>query len=74
MFSVLFPACYSNGEISFASYYANSMVLQAEPSRAVIWGYGDEQNVGKDVVLTFVGKQYTSTIHRGKISISSWPG
>ncbi|KAE8295520.1 Sialate O-acetylesterase [Larimichthys crocea] len=32
----------SDGNLSFASYYGDHMVLQKSPERAVLWGYGPE--------------------------------
>ena len=41
------------GGFSFASYYADHMVLQREPAEAAIWGYanavGDQVNVTIEV-------------------------
>ncbi|XP_020667217.3 sialate O-acetylesterase [Pogona vitticeps] len=34
------PAWSAGAKLSFASYYADHMVLQKEPSQAVLWGYG----------------------------------
>ena len=52
-------------QITFASYYANSMVLQEAPARAVIWGYGAEASQGQTVTVTFNGKRYTSILKSG---------
>lgn len=30
------------GEVRFASYYGDHMVLQKSPEKAVVWGYGPE--------------------------------
>ncbi|XP_068173232.1 sialate O-acetylesterase [Antennarius striatus] len=32
----------SDGEVHFASYYGDNMVLQKSPERAVLWGYGPD--------------------------------
>ncbi|XP_049431493.1 sialate O-acetylesterase-like isoform X2 [Epinephelus fuscoguttatus] len=49
------------GDLSFASYYGDHMVLQKSPERAVLWGYGSD---GAQVTLTLSGptKQKTSPV------------
>lgn len=32
----------AGGELRFASYYGDHMVLQKSPEKAVLWGYGPE--------------------------------
>lgn len=50
------------GAITFASYYANSMVLQSEPYKPTIWGYGDGSNIGEEVWVSLFYKKYYTTI------------
>ncbi|XP_068440734.1 sialate O-acetylesterase [Clinocottus analis] len=49
------------GDLHFASYYGDHMVLQKSPERAVLWGYGPE---GAQVTLTLSGpsKQNASVV------------
>ena len=47
----------------FASHYANHMVLQRDPSRSIIWGFGD---VGATVVVNLLGIKYTTDVVKGK--------
>ncbi|XP_068601809.1 sialate O-acetylesterase [Brachionichthys hirsutus] len=42
----------SNGELRFASYYGDNMVLQKSPESAVLWGYGPE---GAQVTVSLSG-------------------
>ena len=74
LFRLLIPSIYFycfqgivHGEISFANYYANSMVLQSEPYRANVWGYGDGTNIGQEVTLKLDNKEYTTTIKNGNV-------
>ncbi|XP_026573812.1 sialate O-acetylesterase [Pseudonaja textilis] len=46
---MLLLACTAGAKFHFASYYADHMVLQKEPSHAIIWGFGDP---GSKVMLT----------------------
>ncbi|KAK9395093.1 sialate O-acetylesterase [Crotalus adamanteus] len=46
---MLLLAYTAGAKFHFASYYADHMVLQKEPSRAIIWGFGDP---GSKVTLT----------------------
>ncbi|KAM6432101.1 sialate O-acetylesterase isoform 1-T5 [Liasis olivaceus] len=46
---VLLLACTAGAKLRFASYYGDHMVLQKEPYRAIIWGFGDP---GSNVMLT----------------------
>ncbi|XP_054469024.1 sialate O-acetylesterase [Anoplopoma fimbria] len=49
------------GDLRFASYYGDHMVLQKSPESAVLWGYGPE---GTQVTITLSGpsKQKTSPV------------
>ncbi|XP_040902845.1 sialate O-acetylesterase [Toxotes jaculatrix] len=51
-----------DGNLSFASYYGDYMVLQKSPERAVLWGYGPE---GAQVTVSLSGpiKQKTSPVN-----------
>jgi len=39
-FALVFIVFYVDDVFSFASYYQDNMVLQREPHKAVVWGYG----------------------------------
>lgn len=58
-----------DGDLSFASYYGDHMVLKKSPEKAVLWGYGPE---GEQVTVFLSGpiKQKTSpvTVTKGKYS------
>ncbi|XP_048418355.1 sialate O-acetylesterase isoform X2 [Stegostoma tigrinum] len=47
-------------EFGFASYYANHMVLQKEPARAVIWGYG----IVGAIIHVIVQRENTAFTHK----------
>lgn len=51
----------AGGTFRFASYYGDHMVLQQQPSRALIWGYGE------------LGAQVTVTLIRGSDAIAKTP-
>ena len=55
---------YPGVDFAFASYYADSMVLQRAPAGAAVWGYafavGDEVTVDVDQ-----GGSYTATAAEG---------
>ncbi|XP_062995690.1 sialate O-acetylesterase [Elgaria multicarinata webbii] len=51
---LLVSAWTAGAELRLASYYADHMVLQKEPSQAVIWGYGD---FGATVMVTVSNDQ-----------------
>ncbi|XP_002124647.2 sialate O-acetylesterase-like [Ciona intestinalis] len=53
----------------FASYYQNKMVLQREPHRANIWGYG---MLGANMTLSISGTNYTTTVRVGPNKASVW--
>ncbi|XP_056139956.1 sialate O-acetylesterase [Lampris incognitus] len=54
------------GDLRFASYYDNSMVLQRSPERAVLWGYGLD---GAQVTVSLSGlvtqKTHPVTVTKG---------
>ncbi|CAH1793510.1 unnamed protein product [Owenia fusiformis] len=52
------------GELEFASYYQDSMVLPRAPNRARIWGYGIYIPLGKTVKINAAGKKYTALIKK----------
>ena len=47
-----------NGNVRFANYYQDHMVLQRAPQRAVVWGYSDTSN--SPITLTMNGRVYTT--------------
>ncbi|CAH1270682.1 SIAE [Branchiostoma lanceolatum] len=64
-----------NGQSTFAwaSYYSDHMVLQREPNRAVVWGYGDVgANVTVSVYPTEKGKVYHSIVQIGPTGKGVW--
>lgn len=48
----------------FANVYGDHMVLQQEPHRARVWGYGE---VGQKVFLTIDVDKYQCGIKQGKV-------
>ncbi|XP_075460400.1 sialate O-acetylesterase isoform X2 [Ascaphus truei] len=59
----------ADSEFQFASYYGDYMVLQKEPSKALIWGYGD---VGANITVSiFKGLE---TITKKAVQINENPG
>ena len=56
---------FTETDFEFASYYASNMVLQREPSSAVIWGYATE--VGDLVTLNIQDEEYSTNAVIGEI-------
>lgn len=56
-----------SGELRFASYYGDHMVLQKSPEKAVLWGYGTD-NVTVVVNLSGLAKRdmYKSVVSDGE--------
>ena len=54
----------SETNFEFASYYASNMVLQRDPSNAVIWGYATE--VGDLVTLNVQDEDYSTVAVSGE--------
>lgn len=52
-----FHSC--DGNLSFASYYGDHMVLQKSPERAVLWGYCPE---GEEVIVFLTGPATQKTL------------
>ncbi|XP_044210082.1 sialate O-acetylesterase [Thunnus albacares] len=54
-----------DGQLSFASYYGDHMVLKKSPEKAVLWGYGPE---GEEVILFLLGpvnQKTSATVTKG---------
>lgn len=49
---LLFVCVCIDGNLRFASYYGDHMVLQKSPEKAVVWGYGPE---GAQVCVFLLG-------------------
>ncbi|CAF1052728.1 unnamed protein product [Rotaria sordida] len=63
-----------DGNFRFANYYQNHMVLQRAPQKAIVWGYGDGQNVSIILKMNkkiYHTKSYLSSIHSSDESIWS---
>ncbi|XP_002124590.3 sialate O-acetylesterase-like [Ciona intestinalis] len=56
-------------EFAFASYYQNNMVLQMEPYRAVIWGYG---TIGATVNISLIQDVYSTKVRAGPTGKGVW--
>ena len=56
--------CFLAGSFSFASYYADHMVLQQSPASPIIWGYAN--SVGLPITVSMSGVNYDATSFEGK--------
>ena len=53
-------------DFDFASYYADNMVLQKAPVRAVLWGYANQSDIGSVVTVDIDGaNQVTGEVFQG---------
>nr|CAB3266065.1 sialate O-acetylesterase-like [Phallusia mammillata] len=59
----------SDNDFAFASYFQNNMVLQREPHRAVIWGYG---TVGAIVNVSIIQDVYSTKVKAGPNGKGVW--
>nr|CAB3266066.1 sialate O-acetylesterase-like [Phallusia mammillata] len=67
---ILHIAAFCSGDdFAFASYFQNNMVLQREPQRAVIWGYG---TVGASVMVSLDSDIYMTTVTTGPNGKGMW--
>lgn len=57
------------GDLSFASYYRDHMVLQRAPERAVVWGYGPD---GAQVTVSLTGGSGTNIIQGANVRGEHW--
>lgn len=56
----------TSSNFRFAHHYGDHMVLQRDPYRVVIWGFGDQGTiVNVSIVNLKQQKQYKSTVKRG---------
>jgi sialate O-acetylesterase len=58
-----------DGKFRFANYYQNHMVLQRAPQKAIVWGYGDGQNVS--ITLKMSKKIYDTRSYLLPIHLSN---
>ncbi len=67
----------SSGKLSFASYYGDHMVLQKAPKRSLVWGYGSQEHIDKEVELTLLSNDgqhtsnYRTTVQYSKSTITA---
>jgi len=54
---------------SFASYYQDHMVLQKEPHKAIVWGYGTP---GATVIIILDEDAYLATVKLGPSGKGVW--
>lgn len=70
-----------DGNLSFASYYGDHMVLQKSPERAVLWGYGPEGTQvtvhlsgpmnQESLVVNVTNGEYSHLLSGGKFMLTS---
>ncbi|KAK3097695.1 hypothetical protein FSP39_012205 [Pinctada imbricata] len=71
--SICFPGddvFLQEGEIVFASYYGDHMVLQRAPQRANVWGY--LRDVRANVTLTLRDKKYLADTYISPVGVPVW--
>jgi len=70
IFLFLLNTCFCKVDsFRFASHYADHMVLQRQPKRAVIWGFGED---GSSVSLQVDGHMYSTQVNTDTRGLDVW--
>ncbi|CAF1432967.1 unnamed protein product [Adineta ricciae] len=62
----------SHGQLRFANYFSDNMVLQRAPQRAIVWGYGDTDVITTLTMNNKVYKTRSESKINEKVGASIW--